>query len=83
MTDLIANLQRLGDMEHDDLSVAHDALSEIIKLRLEKARLNEVNAELVEACTHLVEGIDACGITGIYLDAARAALAKATGENND
>jgi hypothetical protein len=46
----------------------------------ELRRLHEVNAELVEACTHLVQGIEACGITGIYLDLARAAIAKATGE---
>ena len=48
----------------------------VIKLR----RLHEVNAKLVEACTHLVQGIEACGITGIYLDLARAAIAEAIGE---
>ncbi len=35
MVDLIASLQRLGDAEHDDLSVAHDALAEIMRLRLD------------------------------------------------
>lgn len=35
MSDLIASLQRLGDAEHDDLSVAHDALAEIMRLRLD------------------------------------------------
>jgi hypothetical protein len=39
MSDLIANLQRLGDEEHDDLSVAFEALAEIIKLRLERSAL--------------------------------------------
>lgn len=39
MSDLIANLQRLGDYEHDDLSVAFEALAEIIKLRLERSAL--------------------------------------------
>lgn len=34
MSDLISNLQRLGDAEHDDLSVAHDALAEIVRLRI-------------------------------------------------
>src|SRR5690606_4193470 len=37
--DLIALLQRLGDGEHDDLEVAHDALAEIINLRLQRAAL--------------------------------------------
>lgn len=35
MVDLIASLQRLGDAEHDDLSIAHDALAEIMRLRLD------------------------------------------------
>lgn len=34
MSDLISNLQRLGDADHDDLSVAHDALAEIVRLRI-------------------------------------------------
>lgn len=37
--DLLASLQRLGDAEHDDLSVAHDALAEIVNLRAEVERL--------------------------------------------
>jgi hypothetical protein len=41
MSNLLENLQALGDAEHDDLSVAHDALAEIVKLRLEKADLLE------------------------------------------
>lgn len=41
MSDLIALLQGLGDSTHDDLSVAHDALEEIIRLRLENAELRE------------------------------------------
>lgn len=34
MSDLISNLQRLGDADHDDLSVAYDALAEIVRLRI-------------------------------------------------
>ena len=34
MSDLITTLQKLGDTEHDDLSVAYDALAEIVRLRI-------------------------------------------------
>ena len=38
---MIARLQRLGDAEHDDFEVAHDALAEIILLRADKAELTD------------------------------------------
>ncbi len=44
----------------------------------ELRRLHAVNAELLEACIYLVQGIEACGLTGVYLDQARAAIIKAT-----
>lgn len=44
------------------------------------ARLIAAAPELLEACIYLAEGIEACGVTGVYLDQARAAIAKATGE---
>lgn len=77
MTDLLSNLQLLGDAEHDDLSVAHDALAEIVRLRM-------LNADLVEALHH----ISLCSQNSMSSQLqcgsiARAALAKATGENND
>lgn len=44
------------------------------------ARLIAAAPDLLEACIYLAEGIEACGLTGVYLDQARAAIAKATGE---
>jgi hypothetical protein len=41
------------------------------------ARLIAAAPELLEACIYLVQGIEACGLTGVYLDQARAAIAKA------
>ncbi len=41
------------------------------------ARLIAAAPELLEACIYLVQGIEACGLTGVYLDLARAAIAKA------
>ena len=38
--DLIARLQRLGDCEHSDLEVAHEALAEIVRLRIALADRN-------------------------------------------
>lgn len=76
MNNLLANLQRLGDAEHDDLSVAHDALAEIVRLRL-------LNVELVEALEKLARlgnGDRYGNSTGN--DIAKAALAKAKGDNN-
>ena len=51
--DLIALLQRLGDGEHDDLSVAHDALAEIINLRLQRAALLDCAEALAEVTATL------------------------------
>lgn len=52
-SDLIASLQRLGDAEHDDLSVAHDALAEIIRLRLDvvekQDEIDKLRAALIAA----------------------------------
>ena len=49
MSDLIANLQRLGDGEIDDLEIAHEALCEIVAMRLRIAELEaaprKVNAQ--------------------------------------
>ena len=39
MDDLISRLQKLGDGEHDDLDVAHEALAEIVRLRMELAAM--------------------------------------------
>lgn len=53
MSDLIALLQGLGDATHDDLSVAHDALEEIIRLRAENAELRDAldrHAQHLERC---------------------------------
>lgn len=44
------------------------------------ARLIAAAPDLLQACIYLAEGIEACGLTGVYLDQARAAIAKATGE---
>ena len=52
--DLIALLQRLGDGEHDDLSVAHDAIEEIINLRLQRAAL----LDCAEALSAIYESCD-------------------------
>ncbi len=77
--DLLANLQRLGDAEHDDLSVAHDALSEIIELRL-------LNAELVEVAKKAEQALDILWVshhanrTDHALELLRSALAKAEGK---
>lgn len=38
MSDLIKRLQKLGDCEHDDVSVAYDAIEEIVRLRLKLER---------------------------------------------
>ena len=48
----------------------------------ELRRLHEVNTALLKACTHLAEGIEACGIPGVFLNQAHAAIAKATGEES-
>jgi hypothetical protein len=50
--------------------MAHEAAAEL-------RRLHAVNAEMLEACVYLVQGIEACGLTGVYLDQARAAIDKA------
>jgi fructose-1,6-bisphosphatase/inositol monophosphatase family enzyme len=42
MNNLLKNLQDLGDAKHDDLSVAHDALAEIVNLRLINEELRKV-----------------------------------------
>lgn len=54
--DLLALLQRLGDGEHDDLSVAHDALAEIINLRLQRVVL----LDCAEALRALLSYTKAC-----------------------
>lgn len=46
---LISLLQKLGDAEHDDLSVAHDAIAEIVRLRLSTQELREERDALLEA----------------------------------
>jgi len=57
--DRIALLQRLGDGEHDDdLSVAHDAIAEIINLRLQRAALLDERDALRAAIERLVEIAD-------------------------
>ncbi len=42
MGDLLKNLQRIGDCELDDITVAHEALAEIVDLRLRIAELEAV-----------------------------------------
>lgn len=42
MSDLLRRLQGLGNAEHDDLSVAHDASEEIVALRSRVAELEAV-----------------------------------------
>lgn len=46
--------------------------------RAEQKRRADLYPELLEACIYLVQGIEACGLTGVYLNQARAAIAKAT-----
>jgi len=68
MDSLIKSLQDLGDAEHDDVSVAHDALSEIMRLRLIIARICEfkervsgcVSPEDCDARHYYVEGWNDC-----------------------
>jgi hypothetical protein len=47
MSELLRRLQKLGDAEHDDLSVGYDASEEIIALR---ARVAELEAALADLC---------------------------------
>lgn len=69
-------------------SFAADGKTEIVRIAgkpllvsaVEFNRLHALNAELLEACTHLAEGIEACGIPGVFLNQAHAAIAKAKGE---
>lgn len=49
-------------------------------LNTDHALLIAAAPDLLQACIYLAEGIEACGVTGVYLDQARAAIAKATGE---
>lgn len=46
MSELLAQLQQLGDGEIDDLSIAHDASEEIVALRLRVAELEDRCTEL-------------------------------------
>ena len=89
MSNLISNLQRLGDAEHDDLSVAHDALAEIVRLRIltveqhdeiERLTKSEPTEAQIEARDALLDFISENGTAseGVqhYLDRyVRAALA--------
>lgn len=54
--DLIKLLQQLGDAEHDDLSVAHDALAEIVRLRMDYAEVVEQNERLHQEIQRLKGG---------------------------
>jgi hypothetical protein len=63
MDSLIKSLQDLGDAKHDDLSVAHDALSEIMRLRLVIALIREfkpLDAAWTDAGHYYVEGWNDC-----------------------
>lgn len=80
--DLLALLQRLGDGEHDDLSVAHDALAEIINLRLQRAAL----LDCAEALEHVIRCIPINGFAQIHHGSATwhqidAALTKLNGDD--
>ena len=74
MSGLIANLQRLGDGEIDDLGIAHDALSEIVGLRL---RIAELEAALAEAQASDAESLALYRNCRDRCDAMQAALAEA------
>lgn len=83
--DLVALLQRLGDGEHDDddLSVAHDAIAEIINLRLQRAALLDRAEALRAAIERIVEIADrdpfqTVGFIVEHVVDLRAVLAEAT-----
>lgn len=80
MSNLLENLQALGDAEHDDLSVAHDALAEIVKLRLEKADLLEALMAFDAAAKDSKSIIGFAGKALPLVQKARAAIIRAKGE---
>lgn len=72
--DLLGRLQQLGDAEHDDCSVAYDAIEEIERLRLEQAE-HGVTTVHVTLRDHFaaaaLQGIIACPISsGSFMDLA-------------
>ena len=68
------------DTEPDWTPVCMLSLSENVN-ELDEANASLIAAapDLLESLVHLVDGIESCGLTGVYLDQARAAIAKATG----
>ncbi len=75
MSDIYDAMRR--DLESAMANASRPNAAELRRLRKENKRLHSVNAELLEACVYLVQGIEACGLTGVYLDQARAAISKA------
>ena len=78
---------RIGIKDSDDWSAGqtwHPVGSMCHQAAAELRRLHEVNAELMEALNDLVNEIgDGFMPHKLFVDQALAALAKATGENND
>lgn len=81
---LISLLQKLGDAEHDDLSVAHDAITEIVRLRLSIQELREERDALLEALKEIVAAADGKGWEQLdpSFKKARAAIKQAEGEKS-
>lgn len=73
MSELIRNLQGLADEEHDDVSVAYDAIHQIVEQRL-------LITELVDALEYTASLLEALGGTALT---ARKVIAKAKGESDE
>lgn len=67
MSELLSQLQQLGDGEIDDLSIAHDASEEIVALRLRLADL----VEALERIASWPNGGNRSGQTNIQMFAAK------------
>lgn len=74
MSDLLKSLQAMGDAEHDDASVAYDAIEEIVRLRSELAAAREAFLVLDRLVT--------MGSTGESLESVRRTARQALARQN-
>jgi len=74
----------IGNIQGDNIVIENHDGFEVCTVwedpKQHDARLIAAAPDLLEACLYLTEGIESCGLTGVYLDQARKAIAKATGE---